>query len=112
MKSNPLLSWYRALAYATGCMLLLLCGFMVAKYGFGVGKSATFFVAQAHGILFMGYVVVAFLLGQKQRWGLVKQLLILVAGTIPFCSFVAERRVVREVRGEAAGKAAPAPVRV
>ncbi|MGA5701093.1 DUF3817 domain-containing protein [Peterkaempfera bronchialis] len=109
MKSNPLLTWYRVLAYATGCALLLLCGFMVAKYGFGAGKDATLYVAQLHGYLYMAYFVVAFLLGMKLKWPLGKLVLVLLAGTIPLASFFAERRVVRDAAPQ---KAVPEPVGV
>ncbi|MFJ6213070.1 DUF3817 domain-containing protein [Streptomyces sp. NPDC092296] len=107
MKSNPLLAWYRVLAYATGCALLLLCGFMVAKYGFDSGKDATLLMAQVHGYLYMAYFVVAFSLGMKLKWPLGKLVLVLIAGTVPLCSFFAERRVVRDAAPQ---QPAPEPV--
>ncbi|PYC81529.1 hypothetical protein C7C46_11135 [Streptomyces tateyamensis] len=106
MKPSPLLAWYRALAIATGCALLIFCGFMIAKYGFGGAKDLTTYVAMLHGYLYIGYFVVTFLLGQKLKWPLGRLLFTLAAGCIPFASFVAERRVVREAA--AAGAAAPA----
>jgi len=96
MKATPLLGWYRALAIATGVALLVFCGFIVAKYGFDTGKDATTYVAMLHGYLYIGYFVVTFLLGQKLKWPLGRMILTLAAGCIPFASFVAERRVVRE----------------
>ncbi|MER6396339.1 DUF3817 domain-containing protein [Kitasatospora sp. NPDC086009] len=107
MKANPLLGWYRALAIATGVALLVFCGFMVAKYGFDTAEDLTTYVAMLHGYLYVGYFVVTFLLGQKLKWPLGRMLLTLAAGCIPFASFVAERRVVREAgeRLPAAGAA-------
>ncbi|MFE0462657.1 DUF3817 domain-containing protein [Kitasatospora sp. NPDC058965] len=106
MKPTPLLAWYRALAIATGCALLIFCGFMIAKYGFGAAKDATMYVAMLHGYLYIGYFIVTFLLGQKLKWPMGRLLFTLAAGCIPFASFVAERRVVREAA--AATTAAPA----
>ncbi|GGV08732.1 hypothetical protein GCM10010495_21860 [Kitasatospora herbaricolor] len=96
MKATPLLGWYRALAVATGCALLVFCGFMVAKYGFGSAEEITTYVAMLHGYLYIGYFVVTFMLGQKLKWPLGRLIFTLAAGCIPFASFVAERRVVRE----------------
>lgn len=70
MKATPLLGWYRALAVATGCALLVFCGFMVAKYGFGSAEELTTYVAMLHGYLYIGYFVVTFMLGQKLKWPL------------------------------------------
>ena len=106
VKSNPLLTWYRVLAYGTGCALLTLCGFMVAKYGFQTGEDAMHYVALLHGYLFMAYLAVAFFLGQKLEWPMRKLVLVMLAGTIPLASFFAERRVVRDIAPQ---EAAPAP---
>jgi integral membrane protein len=109
VKSNPLLICYRVLAYATGCMLLLLCGFMVAKYGFETARNATLYVAMVHGWLYAVYLLVVFMLGMQLKWPMGKLFLVLLAGTVPFASFVAERRVLRDL-GQPA-KAVGEPVR-
>ncbi|MFD8753053.1 DUF3817 domain-containing protein [Kitasatospora sp. NPDC059577] len=96
MKATPLLGWYRGLAVATGVALLVFCGFMVAKYGFGTAEELTMYVAMLHGYLYIGYFVVTFLLGQKLKWPLGRLVLTLAAGCIPFLSFVFERKVARE----------------
>lgn len=108
MKSTPLLAWYRALAIATGCALLIFCGVMIAVYGFGALKQELSPVAMLHGYLYLAYFVVTFLLGQKLRWPMGRLLFTLAAGCIPFASFFAERRVVRDAT-EAAAKT-PEPV--
>ncbi|MCC9306933.1 DUF3817 domain-containing protein [Kitasatospora sp. RB6PN24] len=110
MKSTPLLAWYRALAIATGCALLIFCGFMIAKYGFDTAQNATMYVAMLHGYLYIGYFIVTFLLGQKLKWPLGRLVFTLAAGCIPFASFIAERRVVRETAAATAPVAAEEPV--
>ena len=50
-----------------------------------------------HGALFVVYVIIAFDLAYKDRWSPLGTLWVLVAGTIPFVSFVAERQVQRKV---------------
>ncbi|OII69081.1 MULTISPECIES: DUF3817 domain-containing protein [unclassified Streptomyces] len=97
------LTRYRVMAYVTAVMLLVLCGCMVAKYGFGVGEDVTFMVSQTHGVLYIIYLIFAFDLGSKARWSFGKLLWILLSGTIPFVAFFVERKVTREVQPLVAG---------
>jgi integral membrane protein len=48
----------------------------------------------------MVYVVTALVLAYQARWRPGWTLLVLLAGTVPFASFVAERKVVAAVRRE------------
>jgi integral membrane protein len=100
---RSVLTRYRTMAYVTAVMLLVLCTCMVFKYGFDTGEDATLLVSQAHGLLFMVYLVFAFDLGQKARWSFGKLLWVLVSGTIPFAAFFVERRVSAEVQPLVAG---------
>ncbi|MFD7512087.1 DUF3817 domain-containing protein [Streptomyces sp. NPDC059853] len=100
---QSVLTRYRVMAYVTAVMLLVLSTCMVFKYGFGKGEDLTFVVSQAHGLLYMVYLVVAFDLGQKARWPFGKLLWILVAGSIPFAAFFVEPKVVAEVKPLIAG---------
>lgn len=95
------LTRFRVMAYITGVGLLILCGAVVVRYGFDK-PEATAVIGFLHGIFYMAYLVTAFDLAFRCRWKLTTALLILVAGTIPVCSFVAERKVtgwVREGKG-------------
>ncbi|UQX03047.1 DUF3817 domain-containing protein [Streptomyces sp. RerS4] len=94
---RSVLTRYRAMAYVTAVMLLILCACMVAKYGFDTGADLTFAVSQAHGVLFMIYLVFAFDLGSKAKWPFGKLLWVLVSGTIPLAAFFVERKIRAEV---------------
>ena len=87
---------YRIAAYVVGWGLLLLCAAMVLKYAFGIGAAVAIW-GPIHGALFVVYVIIAFDLAYKDRWSPLGTLWVLVAGTIPFVSFVAERQVQRKV---------------
>ena len=50
-------------------------------------------VGPAHGFLYMIYLVAAFDLSRRADWPLKRMLLVMLAGTVPFVSFYAERRV-------------------
>ncbi|MFA7765458.1 DUF3817 domain-containing protein [Streptomyces sp. NRRL S-448] len=94
---RSVLTRYRAMAYVTAVMLLILCACMVAKYGFDTGADLTFLVSQAHGVLFMIYLVFAFDLSSKARWPFGKMLWVMLSGTIPLAAFFVERKVRAEV---------------
>jgi integral membrane protein len=92
---------YRVFAWVTGVVLLGLVLAMVAKYGFGESGGVAV-IGPMHGFLYMGYIVATLILAERCRWRPVQALLVLLAGTIPFASFVAERKVTRQVRAETA----------
>lgn len=92
---GPRLLAYRVMSYVTGVFLLLLCASMVLEYGFGQDWLA--WSAYVHGWLYMVYLVTVVLLGTAVRWQPGKMVLVMLAGTIPAMSFVAERRITREL---------------
>jgi integral membrane protein len=104
--SSGVLTRYRVMAWVTGVLLLVLVFVAMPMKYIGDDERLVQVVGVAHGWLYMLYLVAAFLLANKLRWPLGKTLLLLVAGTIPFMSFVAERRVLREM---SAGPTTPPP---
>jgi integral membrane protein len=92
------LNRYRVMAWVTGVLLLVLVFVAMPLKYIGDDGTLVSIVGVAHGWLYMVYVVTAFLLAHQRRWSPVKTLLVMGAGTVPFMSFVAERRVVRDER--------------
>lgn len=94
---NAALGRYRVIAYTVGVGLLLLCVATVLDWGFHQPQMAEI-VGPLHGFLYMIYLGLGIDLALKSRWSIVGTLLVLISGTIPFLSFVAERQVTRRVR--------------
>ncbi|MBC3844011.1 DUF3817 domain-containing protein [Streptacidiphilus sp. 4-A2] len=92
-----MLTAYRVFAYITGVGLILLCASCVAWYGFGKAEIAVAIVGTIHGWAYMVYVVLAFSVGNKLGWPIKKMAFVILAGTIPTCSFIAERKVMRQI---------------
>ena len=86
---------FRVMAYVTGVFLLLLVTSMVLEYGFG--NDSLSWSAYAHGWLYMVYLVTVLLLGTATGWKPGRMVLVMLAGTVPLMSFVAERKVTRKV---------------
>ena len=111
--SSGALTRYRVMAYVTGVVLATSCLLGLSFWPWYVGEGAAGWLWTAHGYLYIVYVVTAFLLALRARWSVVKTLLVMAAGTVPFMSFVAERRVTADLhhhpRDPAPAPPAPAP---
>jgi integral membrane protein len=86
------------MAFVTGFLLAFMTVVgLPFKYVFD-GTALWYSVGwMAHGWLYIAYVAVALDLVFRMKWHLGRALLILLAGTVPFMSFVAERWVTRRV---------------
>jgi integral membrane protein len=99
---------YRIMAFVTGVVLLSGCVTLILKYGTSLDmEPLTGYVWVAHGWLYLIYVVMTAILGFKLRWPLARYALVMLAGTIPTASFVAEHFVTRQTRAAVQ----PEPVR-
>lgn len=81
---------FRVMAYVVGCFLLLLTAGVVLRYGFGHPELSRT-VSPIHGILYLVYLVTVFDLGRRAAWPIRRMVLVMLAGTVPFLSFYAER---------------------
>jgi integral membrane protein len=88
---------YRVMAYVTGVLLLVLVLVAMPLKYLGDEEALVSVVGVAHGWVYLVYVLAAGVIAYRARWGLGRSLLVVLAGTVPFASFVAERRVVREL---------------
>ncbi|MET8268000.1 DUF3817 domain-containing protein [Micromonospora arida] len=87
------LTRYRVIAWIVGVVLILLVVIgMPLKYAFD-NPVVVETVGQAHGFLYMVYLAAAFDLSRRADWPLKRMILVMLAGTVPFVSFYAERRV-------------------
>ncbi len=106
---------YRALAYLTGTVLIVLCFVGIPLQVLAGNLIIVKYVGAAHGILYIIYVVVAFVMTRMVHMRVASPgtVIVLLAGTIPVLTFVVERWVTRTYINPAlaAGQArAPAAV--
>ena len=92
------LTRYRVMAYVTGTLLVVLVLVaMPLKYAADV-PGPTKVIGMLHGFLYAIYLLAAFWLALQARWSAKWTVLVLLAGTIPFVSFYAERKVTHRMR--------------
>jgi len=91
---------YRIIAYATGIGLIVLVFIGVPVRYAAHHPIVVAIVGPLHGFLYIAYLLATLELALRARWSLIKTVLVGAAGTIPFMSFVAERRVRHDAERE------------
>lgn len=92
------LTRYRVIAYIVGVLLIVLAFVAMPMKYIWDDSTLVEIVGPVHGFAYMVYLVIAFDLAVRAKWRFVRTGLVLLAGTIPVMSFVAERRVTGWVR--------------
>ena len=93
---KPAMTRYRVIAYVVGVLLIVLTVGTIVKYT-GGSDTLVAIVGPAHGFLYIVYLVLGADLARRARWSIKFTVLVLLAGTVPFLTFVAERVVTRRV---------------
>ena len=97
--STAAMTRFRLMAILCGVNLLLLAfGYMPAKYIFDAVETNKWLISIpiAHGYLYIVYILTALQIGVQKKMSLLTILALIAAGTLPFASFVAERRIVKK----------------
>lgn len=87
---------FRIMAWVTGLVLAFasvwaLYGYLFLNYGTEGGKPLLYSILWiAHGWLYFAYLIAAINLAFLLRFPILKTLVLLLAGTIPFASFYAD----------------------
>ena len=81
---------YRVMAYVTGVVLVVLCfvGIPLQVAGHPVVAND---VGVVHGILYIIYLVCAWILSRKLQLATKPTVIMLLAGTVPVMTFIVER---------------------
>ena len=97
--STAVMTRFRLMAILCGVNLLLLAfGYMPAKYLFDAVETNKWLISIpiAHGYFYIVYILTALQIGVQKKMSLLTILALIAAGTLPFASFVAERRIVKK----------------
>lgn len=86
---------FRIIAFLEGVSYLLLL-FVAVPIKYNLGDPAYVkLLGMPHGLLFMAYLVLAYLLKDEQKWERKSFLIILVASVIPFGTFYVDRKYLK-----------------
>jgi len=101
--------WYRVMAYVTGVVLIILCFVGIPLQIVSGNETVVNDVGTLHGILYIIYLVFAYLLTRRLHLAIGPTLLVLLAGTIPVLTFVVERWLTHRYIDPAIAQAARSP---
>jgi len=91
---NLSIKQFKVVAILEGVSFLVLLGIaMPLKYIFNL-PAATQIVGMTHGILFIAYVLMVFLLKKQLNWNGKVTMLALTASVLPFGPFVVDRKLL------------------
>ena len=82
---------YRVMAYVTGVVLIILCFVGIPLQVIAGNTTVVNDVGTLHGLLYIIYLIVAYLLARRLRLAIGPTVILLLAGTIPVLTFVVER---------------------
>lgn len=89
-----MLRFFKIIAFLEGVsLLLLLFVAMPLKYMYDKPEMVRM-VGMAHGLLFIGYIVIASMLKMEDNWSMKKYLQVCVASVIPFGTFYVEKKIL------------------
>ncbi len=91
---------FQVMAVVVGLALFVLLISLVVKYVYERERFAEVY-SPIHGYLYIGYLVTVADVARRARWSLWRTVGVMLAGTVPFLSFVVERRTSRELRAAA-----------
>lgn len=103
---------FRVIAWIVGVFLLVLTVGVVLRYTDWLGYRTDVVsrtVSPVHGFGYMVYLATGIDLAVRRGWRIRTTLGVLLAGTVPLLSFVAERWVTRDVRRVVSAGAAAGP---
>ncbi len=93
------LSRFRTMAIICGInLLILIFAYLPAKYIFHLVEDYRFLIAVpiAHGYFYIAYILTVLQLGVQKRMNLLTIGWLVLAGTLPLASFIAERKIVKK----------------
>lgn len=95
MKLSDTLSYLRLFAFLEGCSFLLFALTMPLKYSFDI-KWPNQIVGMAHGLLFIIYIVLVWMVSKEKKWSLMTQFWAYLASLLPFGTFVADAKIFKK----------------
>ena len=88
-------SIFRIVALLEGVSYILLLFIAVPFKYCGGDEYWVKLLGMPHGILFMAYIVLAYLLKDEEHWNKKEFFIVLAASVIPFCTFYLDKKFLR-----------------
>ena len=85
---------FTAISEGISYIVLLINMLFVKPSNIELYKSLLFPIGMTHGILFMAYIYLAFMIKDKQNWSLKDLFIVILGSIVPFGTFYVEKKYV------------------
>ena len=92
---------YRVIANIVGVVLVVFILIAVPLRYLGGEPRLSETISPIHGFLYIVYLAATVDLARRADWSVLRTLGVMLAGTVPFLSFVVERRTTSDLRATA-----------
>lgn len=94
---NIMTKTFRFIAISEGISYLILFANMllIKPNNIDLYKKLLYPIGMAHGLLFIGYVILAFLITKSQKWSLKDLILVQLASLVPLGTFYVEKKYLK-----------------
>ena len=92
MDTNNPLKIFKITAFVEGCSFIAFALTMPLKYMYQI-LMPNKIVGMAHGILFLAYCILLFIVAIKYKWSIIKTGLAFIASLMPFGTFIAAKHL-------------------
>ncbi|MFE3870748.1 DUF3817 domain-containing protein [Flavobacterium sp. ZS1P70] len=94
-----MLKIFKVTAILEGISYLVLFSNMlfIKPTNFALYKTLLYPIGMSHGVLFIGYIILAILLKKSQKWDFKNFIIILIASLIPLGTFYVDRKYLKNV---------------
>lgn len=85
---------FTAISEGISYIVLLINMLFIKPSHIDLYKSLLFPIGMTHGILFMAYIYLAFMIKDKQNWSLKDLFIVILGSIVPFGTFYVEKKYV------------------
>ncbi len=86
---------FTAIAEGISYLVLFFNMLVIKPTNLDLYKTLLFPIGMAHGVLFIGYVMLAFVIYNSQKWSLKELAIVQLASLLPFATFYVEKKYVK-----------------
>lgn len=88
---------YTAILEGISYLALFANMLLIKPSNFTLYKTFLYPIGMTHGVLFIGYCLLAFVIKKSQNWDLKTLFIVLVASLLPLATFFVEKKYIRNV---------------
>nr|WP_294776306.1 DUF3817 domain-containing protein [uncultured Flavobacterium sp.] len=87
---------FTAIAEGISYLVLFFNMLVIKPSNLDLYKTLLFPIGMAHGLLFIGYVALAFAIYKNQNWNFKELAIVQLASLLPFATFYVEKKYVKD----------------